>query len=452
MKITQEEVIDHQATLQIELDDEDLDTYLDQGYRRIVKRMLIPGFRKGKAPRSILEQYVGRENLLREVLDSMLPEVAGRAIDDQKLEACAFPQMELMELAPFMFKATVPLPPTVELGNYRDLKMLPEEVKITKDDVQQRLDQLRESMGSWEPVDRAAQMGDTVSMDVEARVEGRSILDNKDAVFFLEDSDEGPLPGLAKRLVGLDKEKSSEFSMSVSADYADSTIAGKKADLSVKIGEIKERVLPEIDDEFAKGLGDQYASLDELRKKVKTDLKTEADAKVVNDHRESVVSALLENAKIELPPILVERESEYMEDERSKVLDRVNVRMDDYLKSIGKTEEEMRGETREEAIDRLNRSFALKKVADLEGVSVSDDEVEERSKSMVSSSGKQAHSGRVTDEMRSSVRRMMLVERSVDCLASIAKGESVSTDDREEKVSEDKEEVEQGGDVDDQEA
>jgi len=181
-------------------------------------------------------------------------------------------------------------------------------------------------------------------------------------------------------------------------------------------------------------------------------LKSEAEAKIIQDHRESVVSALLENAKIELPPILIERESGYMEDERHRVLDRVNVRMDDYLKSIGKTEEEMRRETREEAIDRLNRSFALKKVAELEGVEVSNDEVEERAKSLVSSSDKQAGRGRVTDELRSSVRRMLLVERSVDRLASIAKGEKSSTDNREEKASEDKDEVEQGGDVDDKEA
>ena len=452
MKINQEEVVDHQTVLQIELEDKDLDTYLDKGYRKVVQHMLIPGFRKGKAPRSVLERYVGRKSLLSEVLESMLPEVTSRAIAEQELEAAALPQVELVEMEPFTLKATVPLTPEVELGPYRDIRLAQEDVEVTKEDVQQRLQQLRESKGTWEPADRPVQMGDTLTMDVTALVEGRSIFNNKDAVLFLEDNDAGPFPQLAQRLVGLAKEKPTEFSLSVPEDYSDSTIAGKEANFSVTIGEIKERILPEMDDEFAKGIGDGYASLDELRQEVEKDLNTEAEAKAAQQHKESVFKALLDGANIELPPLLIERESEHMEDDRSRVLDRVNVRMDDYLKSIGKTEEEMQSETREEAVDRLNRSFALRKVAELEGVEITDEEVEERAKSLLSDSGEQFERQPVTDEIKSSVRRMVLAEKSIDQLVAIAKGEAAATAAPEEEPSEEKDEAEQGGDVDDTKA
>ena len=444
MKITQEEVVDHQTVLQIELEDEDLDTYLDQGYRRVVQHTLIPGFRKGKAPRPILERFVGRESLLSEVLDSLLPEVTSRAISEQDLEAAALPQVELLDMDPFTLKATVPLTPAVELGPYEDIRLAQEEMEVTQEDIEQRLQQLRESMGSWEPVDRPAQMGDSVTMEVVGRVEDRTIIDNKDAVFFLDENNAGPFPEFAQRVVGLVKEEPTEFSLTAPEDYSDPNIAGKEVHFSVTVGEIKERILPEMDDEFAKSVGDSYGSMDELRQEVEKDLKTEAEAKAIQRHRESVVKALLNGAKVELPPLLVEREIEHMDDDRARVLDRVNVRMDDYLKSIGKSEEEMRSEMREEATDRLNRTFALTKVAELEGVEATDDEVDERVKSLLSDPSEQSDRQQVTDELKSSVRRMLVAEKSVDRLAAIANGDTAATADP-EVPAEEKEEAEQGG-------
>ena len=195
MKITQEEVVERQTVLHIELEDEDLDVYLDQGYRRAVQRTVIPGFRKGKAPRRILENFLGRESLLNEVLDSMLPEVTGRAITEQELDAAGLPQIELMELDPFTVKATVPLTPEIDLGSYRDLRLTPESGEVTEEDIQERLDQMRHSMASWEPAERAAEMGDMVTMKALATVEGRTVLDEKDAVFFLDEHTTRPFRG-----------------------------------------------------------------------------------------------------------------------------------------------------------------------------------------------------------------------------------------------------------------
>ena len=455
MKITQEEAVDGQVVLQIELEDEDLDPYLDRGYRRVVQRTVIAGFRKGKAPRRIVENYLGRESLLNEVLDSMLPEVASRAVVEQKLNAADLPNMELLNLAPFTLKATVPLTPEVDLGPYGDIRIAEEPLEVTEEDVQQHLDQLRHNMASWEPVERPVEMGDMVSMKAAGKVEDRTVLDEKDAVFFLDEDGTRPFPGFSQHLVGLAKDEPKSFTLTVPEDYSDRAIAGKEAHFSVTMSEIKERILPELDDELAKGVGDGYDSLDVLRREVEKELKAEAENRTVQQHKDSVVKALLETASIELPPLMVEREIDHLEEDRARMLDRVNVRMDDYLKSIGKTEEEMRGELREQAVDRLKGTLALSKVSELEGLEIQDEEVDGRVESLLSDTAQRSDGRQVTDELKGSVRRMLLAEKTVDRLVAIAKGE-VQAESRSEPAEDahdiEENSSEEGGDADDTQA
>ena len=465
MKITQEEIVDRQTVLQIELEDEDLDEYLERGYRRVVQQTLIPGFRKGKAPRRIVEQYVGRESLLNEVLDSMLPEVTSRAITQQDLAAAALPRLELETLDPFTFKATVPLTPEVDLGSYKSIRAAQEPVEVADKDTEEYLERLRHNMASWEPVDRAAGIGDMVTMEASGTVEGRTILDEKDAVFVLEEDGDRPFPGFAKRLVGLVKDKPKTFTLPIPDDYPADAISGKEARFTVTVSETKKRVLPDLDDEFAKGVGEGHESLEALRKKVEEELKAGAEAGARREHRDRAVKLLVDGASVELPPLMVEHEVEHLENERARVLDRVNVRMDDYLKSVGKTEEEIRNESRDEAVERLKRTVLLAKLAEVEDVKVSDDEVTEKLEELASEQGDKAEDRQVPDEVRESVRRMLLAEKSVDKLAAIAQGEDPSaseSDDKSEDVesaddppdesADEQPEPDAGGDSDDPQA
>ena len=152
MKITQDEVVERQTVLHIELEDNDIDPYLDRAYRRVVQRANVPGFRKGKAPRRIIEQYFGRESLLNEVLDSMLPELTGKAITEKDLDAVGLPSIDLEGLEPFQFSAIVPLRPEVDLGEYKSIRLNREEPSLPDDAVDERIEQLRVSVASWEPV------------------------------------------------------------------------------------------------------------------------------------------------------------------------------------------------------------------------------------------------------------------------------------------------------------
>ena len=445
MKITQEEAVDHQTVLHIELEEDDLAPYLDRGYKRVGPRTLIPGFRKGKAPRRIVENFLGRESLLNEVLDSMAPEVADRAISEQELDAFGLPRLELLDLDPFTMKATVPLTPEVDLSHYKDIRKDEEPVEVTEEDAEQRLDQLRHTMASWEPVDRTVSMGDMVTIDALAKVDGASILDEKGAEFFLDEDGTKPFPGFSQHLVEVAKDESTEFTLTIPEDHADSDIAGKEAHFKATVSEIKERVLPELDDEFAKGVRNGFDSLDDLREEVRKELVEEAEAEATRQYREAVVQALIEGTSFELPLVTIEREIEHMEEDRATVLGRINVRMDDYLQSIGKTEEEMRDEMRERAVERVRRGFVISKVAELEALEVSDEEVQERVKDVGSETG-------VEKISTSAVRESLLAEKAVDRLVEIAKGEDlggVETDDEPAiEPSDDEEELaDEGGDA-----
>ena len=419
MKITQEEVVDHQTVLQIELEDTDLGPYLERGYQRLSPRTAIPGFRKGKAPRRIVENFLGRESLINEVLDSMAPEVAERAIEEQDLDAFGPPHLELMELEPFTLKATVPLTPEVDLSHYKDIKIDPQPVEVTEKDLDDRIDQMRHSASTWDPVERPVALGDMVTMDVDGKAGDREILSEKGAVYFLDEDGDRPLPGFAPKLVGATSDATTEFSLDIPSDHSDTTVAGKEALFSVTVSEIKERNLPDLDDEFAKGVGDGHDDLAALRESVQEELTQEVEERNAQQHREDVVGALVDGMSIDLPSVTLDREVEHMEADRAVFLQRLNIRVDDYLQSIDKTAEEARSEMEEEAVRRLHRTFAISRIAELEGIEVPDDDVEARIDAL--------KSGRdVKDISVDAVRESLLAEKSVDRLVAIAKGEETA--------------------------
>ena len=448
MKITQEEVVDHQTVLQIELEDTDLGPYLDRGYQRLSPRTVIPGFRKGKAPRRIVENFLGRESLINEVLDSMAPEVAERAIEEQSLDAFGPPRLELMDLDPFTLKATVPLTPDVDLSHYKEIKIEPQPVEVTEKDTDDRIDQMRHSAGTWDPVDRPVALGDMVTMDAEGKVGDKEIINEKGAVYFLDEDGDRPLPGFAQKLVGATTEAPAEFALNIPSDHSDTTIAGQEALFSVIVNEIKERNLPDLDDEFAKGAGDGYDDLAALRESVEEELKQEGEERNAHQHREDVISALVDGFSIELPTVTLEREVEHMEADRAVFLQRLNIRVDDYLQSIDKTAEEARSEMEEEAVRRLHRTFAISRIVELEGVEVPDDEVDARIDAL--------KSGRDVKEISvDAVRESLLAEKAVDRLVAIAKGEATAktnVDNGDASAAADKNQEDDGGDAGDAKA
>ena len=451
VKITQEEVVDRQTVLQIELEDEDLDTYLDRGYRRVAQRTAIPGFRKGKAPRAIVERYLGRESLLHEAIDFMLPDVTERAIAAQTLDTTGMPRVELMGMDPVTVKATVALTPEVDLGVYRDLRVEEAKLEVTEEDAQQRLDELRKEAAPWEPVERRVKLGDMVTMDVVGAVEKRSILDEKDAVYVAEEEALLPFPGFSKNLKDMTVAVPNKFDLEISRDHPDAGLAGKQAHFTVTVSEVKERKLPELDDDFAKSMGDGYESLAALREAIEKDLNAEAERAQLAQYREAALDELLKVATVELPPLLLEHEIEHMVERRDNFVNRLNIRMDDYLRYTGKTEDQIQEEMREHAVERLGRSFALTTLAESEGLEVSSEEIDEKVQTVVAAGGEEAESlsGKDLDseEVKGPVRGTLLMAKALDRLTAIARGEGPETGNDGRSSRSEKRDSKEGGDT-----
>jgi len=450
LKITQEEIVDSQAVIHIELEDPDLDPYLDQGYRRVVQRIVIPGFRKGKAPRRIVENFIGRESLLNEVLDTMIYEVTDKAIEEQELEASGLPKIEELELDPFTFKAVVPLRPEVDLGDYISLRVPYEPEEVSEDDIEGRLDELRQSLATWDPVERQVALGDLVTVGIKATVEDRNIVDEEDTTYFLDADGSNPLPGFAQKMEGLEAEKQHEFTIEIPDDYRDDSLAGKEAAFTVDIKDIKERILPELDDEFAKGLPEEYDSLEALKTEIEKGLAEETETRSKRQYEDEVVTAMLDAATMDLSPVMLDHEIEHIEEDQNKLFQQLNIRRDDYLQSIGTTSVEQRAQARTEAEQRIRRTFALNKLAELEGIEVSEEDLAARIEEILSGDPEGSDRRQEIEDQTESIERMLKYEKTISVLVEIAKGEAESSEQEEDESegAEDQEDQQDSEDTD----
>lgn len=434
MKITQEEVVDRQTVLEIELEDEDMAPYLDRAYRRVVQSTNVPGFRKGKAPRSIIEGILGKERLVTESLDDVLPAVTHQAIVEQELDVAGTPQVELVALDPVTVKATVPLTPAVELGGYRDIRVEEEQVEIAEEDLEAEIENLREGAAVWEPVERSVEVGDRVTMEALGHVGEESIIDTSDTEYLVDEEAALPFAGFANELVGAEIGSPFEFQLSIPDDHFNASLAGQEAHFRITVKEIKERSLPDLDYEFAKGVGDGYDSLEELRESIRTRMVEEAEQARDTEFREGALGRLVEGAEIQIPPLLIGHEIQHMTERRDQFVSQINVTLDEYYKFTGKTEEEHLAEMREQAVDRFSRTHALFNLARVEGLEVSDEEIEQRLADLREAAS--AADGAGLDESSldrpeagAAIRESMLVQKAMDRLFEIATGRADGTSD-----------------------
>ena len=428
MQVTQEELQQRQAVLHIELEDADLERYLDRAHRRVVQRLTVPGFRRGKAPRSIVERLVGRDVLLEEALELLLPEVTAKAVEEQGLEMAAPPRVEVVTREPMALRATVPLPPEVTLGDYREVRVEPEEIEVDEDRVTETLEEIRRETTPWEPVDRPVAMDDQVVMDLRGSVEGREVVNQRD-VGYIVSEEPNPVAGFGAALEGMAQGETREFTLPFPDDYRDAELAGKSCDFVVEAKEIKGRELPDMDDEFAHGVGQGYDSLEALREDIRGRHRASLEAEAQGRYEEKVLDEVLLTAEIEMAPLLVQRETERLEQDlrdRVQSLVRGPLGVDEYMSLLGKTAEEVQEELRPRAEMRLQRSALLSSVAEAEGCEASDEAVSAEIEGMVQEAGPRGREVRrhfKNAQNREMVARTLRARQALERLVAIAKGE-----------------------------
>jgi len=419
MKVTTETLEDSQIALNIEAEASELDKAMDEAYRRLVNKISVPGFRKGKAPRFILEQHIGKGALLEEALEQLIPRLYSEAIDLQKIEPIDQPQMEIIQTEPVVFKAVVPVKPTVELGDYRNLKLQPEPVEITDEEIDAAVELKRQEQAVLTPVDRPVQFGDLVTLNIKADIGEKPFLDHKDIVYEVNKDSRVPLPGFAEKLKGAKKGKGKDFTLIIPPDYRIKEFVGKECFFKVAVTEVKEKQLPELDDEFSQTCG--YDNLISMKEALCVDLK--GKAKQLGDQRlrETAVDAVVEISQVHYPPILENKEIDRLLEREARRLG--FTKLNDYLNATKFTEEKLRDSLRPTVKKQIARLLVLDEIANIEKIEINESEVDNQINEMVKSEEGEVEkirqflqSPQVKESMGQTLRR----NKTVDWLVKIA--------------------------------
>ncbi len=426
MKVTLERLPESRVQLQIEVDPDRLEKSLDSAYRRLAQRNRFPGFRPGKAPRAIVERAVGRDGLIREALDKLVPDVYNEAIENENVDAIGQPELKIDTLDPVSFTATVPVRPTVELNDYRSIRVTRDEVAITPEMVEEQVLLLRRRHATHVPIDREVAWNDILIADVTGVLEdGEEFLKDENAEFQLVEGEQLFLDGLAEAFPGMAKGETKTFTLEIPADFRVERLQGKTATFTITVHEVKEEQLPEAGDEFANSVNaDEFPDMAALTARIESDMRKALEDQAENKLRSEAVDQLVAAATVEFPRMLVDHEIDHLVRE-STGNDQQQYQA--YLRSIGRTEAEFRETWREAAELRVKRSLVLNDLAEAEGVTVSAEEIDQELDTLVAPMGDDAARFRqmfASAEGIDTIRRNLLSRKTLDRLAAIAKGET----------------------------
>ena len=427
MKVTLEQLPERQVVLDIEADPEEVEASRKKAYRKLVGRVNIPGFRKGKAPLAMLERWIGKEALLEEALNFLIPDATGKAIEDQEVEAAGAPSIEVSGLDPVAWKATVPLIPTVDLGDYRNLRIESEPVVVDEDEVERVIEDIRFNDAPWEPVERPVELGDLVTLDAVIEEAGQTIADQKDAQFRPTEGEPRPIPGFSEELVGIEPGGEKRFTIEFEESDERKEFAGRSFGFAVTVKEIKAKNLPEIDDEFAKGVEDGFEDLAALRAHVRGRLEERAAAAAKERLRERALDRLIENAAVAFPPTLVDHEAEHLLEEQARQAGQDSGGVDAYVQTIGKEKDELVEEMKPAARARIVRSLVAVELKTAEEIEVAPEEIDAEVETLLGSAapGYREEFRRIfdTDDSRQRMEQSVLTRKTLDRLAEIMTGD-----------------------------
>jgi len=419
MKVSTEKIQGSQVVLTIEADKEEMDKSLDRAYRRLAAKTAVPGFRKGKAPRPMLERYLGRDALVEEAANLLMAESYDKALEEHKVDAIARPKVEVLQVEPLSFKATVPVRPTVELGDYHEIKFIPETVVVTDEEVTEAQERLRQTRATWEPVEREAKFEDLLNIDVEGTAQGKVVVSEKGGWYPLSPGPSSSLPGFSEQLEGAKKGEERAFTLKLSQEFGELT--GQDCSFKVLVNEIKQKNLPDLDDEFAKSLGRGIETIDALKEKVFADIKSEKERMERRRLEDKAIEALVAISRLEYPEILVQNEIDRLIDERKQYLGERDS-LENYLKNVKKTEEEFRNELKPMAEDMIKRSLVLEQLGEVEKTEVSDAEVDAEVERIIQGAKNDERVRQLfsSPSGRESLRRNIYMRKTIDRLAEIA--------------------------------
>ncbi|KJS18116.1 MAG: trigger factor [Peptococcaceae bacterium BRH_c4b] len=385
MKATAERIEKNTVLLEVEVGQEQFSSAIEKAYKKLVKKVNVPGFRKGKAPKTILERYIGKQALYDEAVEMVLPEAYMKAVEDTGIEPVAQPELEMVQAEegkPVVFKAKVVVKPEVKLGQYTGLEVARPDESVSEEEIQKELERLQNRHAQLQTLEEGDVVAkDLVTIDFEGKIEGVPFEGGQSNDYTLEIGSGTFIPGFEEQLIGMKIGETKDISVTFPEDYGREDLGNKEAVFTVTVKVIKRKELSPLDDEFAKDVS-EFDSLEELQADLANKLKQAAGDRAKNQLRSEVIAKAVENAEVDIPPEMVEGRVEEMLGSMEQRLMSQGVSLENYLKYTNSNVDDMRANLRPDAERNIKQMLITDAVARTENIEATDEDLEKEIKKM----------------------------------------------------------------------
>lgn len=426
MSLQVEKMEKNMAKLTIEVAAEDLEKAMQNAYQKAKGRISIPGFRKGKAPRKMIEQMYGKGVFLEDAVNALIPEHYSKALAECELEIVSQPTIDITQAEPgkaFIFTAEVAVKPEVTLGEYKGVEVPKSETEVTDEDVEAELKKEQEKNSRTVTVeDRGAENGDITTIDFEGFVDGEAFEGGKGTDYPLTLGSGSFIPGFEDQLVGAKAGDHVEVKVTFPEEYQAKELAGKEAVFQCDVKKVEAKELPELDDDFAQDAS-EFDTLAEYKEDIKKNLteKKEKEARAAKEN--AAVDKAIENAQMEIPDAMLNTQVRQMLDDFSRRMQSQGLTMEQYFQFTGMTLEKMQEEMKPQALKRIQTRLVLEKIAEVENIQPTDEEVEEEFKKMADAYKMEVEKIKelLGDRELEQMKKDMAVQKAVTLVADEAK-------------------------------
>lgn len=421
-----EKIENNVATLEITVSPEKFEEGMMKSYIKNVKKFNIPGFRKGKAPRKIIEKYYGEAVFYEDAINYVCPDAYDEAVKEHNLNPVDRPEIDIVDIEngkPLVFTAAVTLKPEVELGEYKGIEVAKKEYNVTDEDIQKELERMREKNARLVDItDRPVKKGDNTVIDFKGFVDDVQFEGGTAEDYKLEIGSGQFIPGFEDQLVGAEIGKEVDVNVSFPEKYGNEDLAGKPALFKVTVKEIKEKQYDEIDDEFAKDVS-EFESLEELKADIRVKFEKDAEARAKSEYEEDVIAKVVENAKVDIPEVMVDSQIDLMIRDFDHQLRYQGLNLDTYMNYMNMDVKGLKEQYRPAALSRVKSQLILEKVAEVESLEVTDEELEKELEKTAKQYNQELEKLKSTlkEEQISYIKDGIIVQKAIDFLVGESK-------------------------------
>ena len=426
MSLQVEKLEKNMAKLTIEVPAEELEKAMQNAYLRAKNRITIPGFRKGKAPRKMIEQMYGKGIFLEDAANALIPEQYSKALEECDLEIVSQPEIDVTQIEPgkaFIFTAEVAVKPEVTLGEYKGLEVPKSETEVTDEEIEAELKKEQEKNSRTITVeDRGAENGDIATIDFEGFVDGTAFEGGKGTDYPLTLGSGSFIPGFEDQLVGAKAGDHVEVNVTFPEEYQSKDLAGKAAVFQCDVKKVETKELPELDDDFAQDVS-EFDTLAEYKEDIKKNLTERKEKEARTAKENAAVDKAIENAQMEIPDAMIETQISQMLDDFSRRMQAQGLTMEQYMQFTGLTADKMREEMKPQALKRIQTRLVLEKIAETENIQPSEEEVNEEISKMAEMYKMEADKLKevLGDRELEQMKKDMAVQKAVTLVADEAK-------------------------------